>query len=179
MLLSEHVGWGQIIINSKQWRCKMKISQAIESYKDYHSINSKKKYGEKLWVCLYPVPGWIWWQVSWCHHSGWDPFLSDQAHWRNQTINQTQSLFQPQSLFQLHQKLYRSQLSKSVWHTHFEKNIQRPQSTPMAYFWKGVYFTHSGPDNIDAYRQVFKAPIRFEAKKMSWLLQRKHWMSVR
>ena len=29
----------------------------------------------------------------------------------------------------------------------------------------GVYFTHAGPDNIDAYRQVFKAPIRFEAKK--------------
>jgi len=49
----------------------MKISQAIQPYKDYHSINSKKKYGEELWVCLYPVQGWIWWQVSWFHPSGW------------------------------------------------------------------------------------------------------------
>jgi AraC-like DNA-binding protein len=29
----------------------------------------------------------------------------------------------------------------------------------------GVYFTHAGPDDINAYRQVFKAPIRFEAEK--------------
>jgi len=48
MLLSEHAGYGQIIIIPKQRRCKMKISQAIESHKDYHSINSKKKYGEEL-----------------------------------------------------------------------------------------------------------------------------------
>jgi hypothetical protein len=48
MLLSEHAGYGQIIINPKQWRCKMKISQAIQSYKDYHSINSKKKYAKEL-----------------------------------------------------------------------------------------------------------------------------------
>ena len=136
MLLSEHVGQGQLIINSKQWRWKMKIFQAIESYKDYHSINSKKKYGEKLWVHLFLVSGWFWWQVNWFHYSIWDPFLSDQAHWRNQTINQTQSLFQPQSLFQLHQKFDRSWLAKSVWHAHFEKDIQRPQSTTMAYLWK-------------------------------------------
>jgi hypothetical protein len=35
----------------------MKIPQAIKSYKDYHSINSKKKYGKELWVHFYPVPG--------------------------------------------------------------------------------------------------------------------------
>ena len=35
----------------------MKISQAIQSYKDYHSINSKKKYDEELSVHLYPVQG--------------------------------------------------------------------------------------------------------------------------
>jgi hypothetical protein len=30
----------------------MKVTQAIKSYKEYHSINSKKKYGEELGVHL-------------------------------------------------------------------------------------------------------------------------------
>ncbi len=34
----------------------MKVSQAIQSYQEYHSINSEKKYVEELSVYLYPVP---------------------------------------------------------------------------------------------------------------------------
>jgi len=49
MLLSENVGEGQFFINpQKTRRFKMKVFQAIKSYKGYHSINSKKKYGEEL-----------------------------------------------------------------------------------------------------------------------------------
>ena len=42
----------------------------------------------------------------------------------------------------------------------FLKHLSKGRLYPI-----GVHFTHAGPDNIDAYRKVFKAPIRFEAKK--------------
>jgi hypothetical protein len=48
MLLTESVGQGQIAGYQKIRRFKMTVSQAIKSYQEYHRLNSKKKYAEKL-----------------------------------------------------------------------------------------------------------------------------------
>jgi len=48
MLVSEHAGQGQIVNYQTLRRCEMKVYQAIHSYQEYHRLNSKKKYAEKL-----------------------------------------------------------------------------------------------------------------------------------
>jgi hypothetical protein len=49
MLVSEYEGQGQIFTNpEKTRRFNMKVSKAIHSYQEYHRLNSKKKYAEKL-----------------------------------------------------------------------------------------------------------------------------------
>ena len=38
----------------------MKVSQAIQSFQEYHRLNSKKKYAEELRVHFQPISGGIW-----------------------------------------------------------------------------------------------------------------------
>ena len=108
----------------KRWRCKMKVSQAINSYQEYHRANSKKKYAEKLWLSVHPLHRWIWWAGTWQHQPGWDPLLSDQNNRRYQTDHQAQPLLQSKSLFQLCQKFHWFRNAQSMWHSDSQKGLQ-------------------------------------------------------
>ena len=84
----------------------MKISQAIHSYQQYHSINSKKTTLKNYQFIFTQF------QIEFGYREV-DTFTPDEILSfltkltdGNQTNHQMKPLFQPQSLFQLHQKFH-------------------------------------------------------------------------
>jgi len=64
----------------------MKVSQAVDFHLQYHRANSKKKYGQNLWVCSSPLysPIWKTWFSQYLSGRGsYVPDVSDQRLFSN------------------------------------------------------------------------------------------------
>ncbi|KKK41027.1 hypothetical protein LCGC14_2880640, partial [marine sediment metagenome] len=97
--------FGQSLLTLKQRGSIMKVSQAIDLFREYHHNNSKKKYGPELYVHLDQIQWGVRRQRPRRNRLRRNPFLFNPKYLPHQTEHQKKSLCMPEVPLQIYYRI--------------------------------------------------------------------------